>query len=186
MKVLDPTAMTTAPFSQTCVSILRFIFLGLITCLSGSSYFFIIAVIIILRRQFYKPQQHTPTQSTKAARQIELQTSPKPTEDQPSTSETAKVAVEVEAEAEREDAADVNGAELLAKVARTNATNAAGSLTETTAEIAACPNGKADWEVSEQRAEVEAKRMDQDKPERQTDEEKEVEVEAPGSNTKGH
>ncbi|XP_063073113.1 solute carrier organic anion transporter family member 1C1 [Engraulis encrasicolus] len=41
----------------------RVIFLGLITCLSGCSYFFIVGVIVLLRRQFYKdkamPKQQT-------------------------------------------------------------------------------------------------------------------------------
>lgn len=46
----------------------RLVFLGLITCLSGSSYFFIIAVIVLLRRQFKKPEQETET------KEIELKT----------------------------------------------------------------------------------------------------------------
>uniref|UniRef100_A0A1A8H0I6 Kazal-like domain-containing protein n=1 Tax=Nothobranchius korthausae TaxID=1143690 RepID=A0A1A8H0I6_9TELE len=40
----------------------RIIFLGLITCLSGLSYFFIIAVIIFLRRQFSRPGWETELQ----------------------------------------------------------------------------------------------------------------------------
>ncbi|XP_042367572.1 LOW QUALITY PROTEIN: solute carrier organic anion transporter family member 1C1-like [Plectropomus leopardus] len=47
----------------------RIIFLSLITCLSGSSYFFIIAVIVLLRRQFRKPQRETDMQITKAGLQ---------------------------------------------------------------------------------------------------------------------
>ncbi|KAM4569493.1 solute carrier organic anion transporter family member 1C1 isoform 1-T2 [Odontesthes bonariensis] len=39
----------------------RIIFLGLITCLSGSSYFFVIAVIILLRRQFRRQEQEKET-----------------------------------------------------------------------------------------------------------------------------
>ncbi|KAG7215941.1 hypothetical protein INR49_031537 [Caranx melampygus] len=50
----------------------RIIFLGLITCLSGSSYFFIIAVIILLRKQFKKPERETASQQPKASREIEL------------------------------------------------------------------------------------------------------------------
>uniref|UniRef100_A0A672HJE1 Solute carrier organic anion transporter family member n=1 Tax=Salarias fasciatus TaxID=181472 RepID=A0A672HJE1_SALFA len=52
----------------------RFIFLGLITCLSGSAYFFIIAVIVLLRRQFQKSDGETATQKPKSSREIELQT----------------------------------------------------------------------------------------------------------------
>lgn len=161
-----------------CLSILRFIFLGLITCLSGSSYFFIIAVIIILRRQFQKPQQDTETQSTKIARQIELQTSPKPAEDQPRTSKALKAVPEDGARgaAKLEDGADVNGTKVLVKVAEAN-------TTETTAEIASCPNGKVDLEISELKSEVEAKQMDKDGLDHQMDDTKEVKVETPGSDT---
>ncbi|XP_047431376.1 solute carrier organic anion transporter family member 1C1-like isoform X2 [Mugil cephalus] len=60
----------------------RIIFLGLITCLSGTSYFFIIAVIILLRRQFRKPGQETQQeQKPQALKEIQLQTPAKPTED---------------------------------------------------------------------------------------------------------
>uniref|UniRef100_A0A3Q3VZN1 Solute carrier organic anion transporter family member n=1 Tax=Mola mola TaxID=94237 RepID=A0A3Q3VZN1_MOLML len=51
----------------------RIIFLGLVTCLSGFSYFFIIAVIIILRRQFRKPELESETQHKKDTKVIELQ-----------------------------------------------------------------------------------------------------------------
>uniref|UniRef100_A0A665X862 Solute carrier organic anion transporter family member n=1 Tax=Echeneis naucrates TaxID=173247 RepID=A0A665X862_ECHNA len=50
----------------------RFIFLGLITCLSGSSYFFIIAVIILLRKQFRKSERETAPQQPNASKNIEL------------------------------------------------------------------------------------------------------------------
>lgn len=152
--------------------------MGLITCLSGSSYFFIIAVIIILRRQFQKPQQDTETQSTKIARQIELQTSLKPAEDQPRTSKALKVRPEDGARgaAKLEDGADVNGTKVLVKVAEAN-------TTETTAEIASCPNGKVDLEISELKSEVEAKQMDKDELDHQMDDTKEVKVETPGSDT---
>lgn len=52
----------------------RIIFLGLITCISGSSYFFIIAVIILLRRQFRKPEKDTDKQEQKASKDFELKT----------------------------------------------------------------------------------------------------------------
>ncbi|XP_037551774.1 solute carrier organic anion transporter family member 1C1-like [Nematolebias whitei] len=49
----------------------RVIFLGLITCLSGSSYFFLIAVIILLRRQFRRTELEIEMQQTKASKGIE-------------------------------------------------------------------------------------------------------------------
>ncbi|XP_028305229.1 solute carrier organic anion transporter family member 1C1 isoform X2 [Gouania willdenowi] len=49
----------------------RIIFLSLITCLSGSSYFFIIAVIFLLKRQFNKSEEDG--QQQKASVEIELQ-----------------------------------------------------------------------------------------------------------------
>ncbi|XP_042073899.1 solute carrier organic anion transporter family member 1C1 isoform X2 [Haplochromis burtoni] len=52
----------------------RIIFLGLITCISGSSYFFLIAVIILLRRQFRKPEKDTDKQEQKASKDFELKT----------------------------------------------------------------------------------------------------------------
>ncbi|KAF3705004.1 Solute carrier organic anion transporter family member 1C1 [Channa argus] len=64
----------------------RIIFLGLITCLSGSSYFFIIAVIVLLRRQFQKPEQGT--QQPKVSKDIELKISSCPTEGQTTASAT--------------------------------------------------------------------------------------------------
>uniref|UniRef100_A0A3Q1ASV2 Solute carrier organic anion transporter family member n=1 Tax=Amphiprion ocellaris TaxID=80972 RepID=A0A3Q1ASV2_AMPOC len=58
----------------------RIIFLGLITCLSGSSYFFIIAVIILLRRQFRKPEQVNDAQQPRPPKAIELGKPSAPTE----------------------------------------------------------------------------------------------------------
>lgn len=55
-------------------STFRIIFLGLITCISGSSYFFLIAVIILLRRQFRKPEKDTDKQEQKASKDFELKT----------------------------------------------------------------------------------------------------------------
>ncbi|XP_034529556.1 solute carrier organic anion transporter family member 1C1-like [Notolabrus celidotus] len=68
----------------------RMIFLGLITCLSGSSYFFVIAVIILLRRQFRKPGRETEMQETKGSKKIELQAPSKSRADKPSSSKTSK------------------------------------------------------------------------------------------------
>ncbi|XP_040886035.1 solute carrier organic anion transporter family member 1C1-like [Toxotes jaculatrix] len=69
----------------------RIIFLGLITCLSGSSYVFVIAVIILLRRQFRKPERETETQQPKASKEIELKTPSNPSEDQPQALKTPKL-----------------------------------------------------------------------------------------------
>ncbi|XP_053169715.1 solute carrier organic anion transporter family member 1C1-like [Scomber japonicus] len=71
----------------------RTIFLGLITCLSGSSYFFIIAVIVLLRRQFRKSDQETKTQRSKASKEIELRTPSNPNEDRPSAPKTQKLSL---------------------------------------------------------------------------------------------
>ncbi|XP_056131850.1 solute carrier organic anion transporter family member 1C1 [Lampris incognitus] len=69
----------------------RIIFLGLITCLSGSSYFFIIAVILLLRRQLQKPDGAKETWQPNAQKEIELQTPLKPSEDKPTTPKAAKL-----------------------------------------------------------------------------------------------
>lgn len=71
-----------------CLLCFRIIFLGLITCLSGSSYFFIIAVIVLLRRQFRKPQRETETQQPSVSKGIKLKTPSNRTEGQPSAPKT--------------------------------------------------------------------------------------------------
>ncbi|XP_068611581.1 solute carrier organic anion transporter family member 1C1 [Brachionichthys hirsutus] len=62
----------------------RVIFLGLITCLSGSSYFFMIAVILLLRRQFQKPQRQMEMEKMKTPK-IERQATSNPLENLSST-----------------------------------------------------------------------------------------------------
>ncbi|TNM91397.1 hypothetical protein fugu_019777 [Takifugu bimaculatus] len=57
--------------------IIRIIFLSLITCLSGCSYFFLIAVIFVLRRDAAKPE----AQPENAAKEIELQSPSHPPKD---------------------------------------------------------------------------------------------------------
>uniref|UniRef100_A0A3B5M981 Solute carrier organic anion transporter family member n=1 Tax=Xiphophorus couchianus TaxID=32473 RepID=A0A3B5M981_9TELE len=47
----------------------RIVFLGLITCLSGTSYFFMIAVIVLLKRQFWKADRETELQQPRAAKE---------------------------------------------------------------------------------------------------------------------
>lgn len=54
----------------------RIIFLSLITCLSGCSYFFLIAVILVLRRQAAKPE--AAAQPANAAKEMELHSPPDP------------------------------------------------------------------------------------------------------------
>ncbi|XP_027876130.1 solute carrier organic anion transporter family member 1C1 isoform X2 [Xiphophorus couchianus] len=45
------------------------VFLGLITCLSGTSYFFMIAVIVLLKRQFWKADRETELQQPRVAKE---------------------------------------------------------------------------------------------------------------------
>lgn len=118
--------------------------------------------------------------STKTARQIELQTSPKPIEDQPGTSRSPRVVPEVcaRAVARQEDGADVNGTKLLAKVTR-------GNPTQTSAEIVSCRNGTVDLEISELKCTVQAQQVDKDKLDYQMDDMKKEKVETPGGDTKG-
>lgn len=54
----------------------RIIFLSLITCLSGCSYFFFIAVIFVLRRRAAKPE--AVAQPANAAKEMELHSPPDP------------------------------------------------------------------------------------------------------------
>lgn len=61
-----------SPPDTVVVPILRLIFLGLITCLSGSSYVFIIAIIVLLKRQSHKPQQVNAPPSKTAVVEVEL------------------------------------------------------------------------------------------------------------------
>uniref|UniRef100_A0A3B3XG76 Solute carrier organic anion transporter family member n=1 Tax=Poecilia mexicana TaxID=48701 RepID=A0A3B3XG76_9TELE len=59
----------------------RIIFLGLITCLSGTSYFFMIAVIVLLKRQFWKADRDIKLQQRKASKEsgimVQLETQEK-------------------------------------------------------------------------------------------------------------
>lgn len=155
-------------FCQYCVYIFRIIFLGLITCLSGSSYFFIIAVIIILRRQFRKPEREAETQHARAIKEIELQAPSKAAEDQPGTIKPPKVMpqapevckrITVELETRGED----RGTELLAQDGRIISTNnnqekeQLKSQTETTVDFTTPPSEQAKVENDEQKSEQAAK-----------------------------
>uniref|UniRef100_A0A3B3YT88 Solute carrier organic anion transporter family member n=1 Tax=Poecilia mexicana TaxID=48701 RepID=A0A3B3YT88_9TELE len=59
----------------------KIIFLGLITCLSGTSYFFMIAVIVLLKRQFWKADRDIKLQQRKASKEsgimVQLETQEK-------------------------------------------------------------------------------------------------------------
>lgn len=140
--------------------------MGLITCLSGSSYFFIIAVIIILRRQFRKPEREIELQHKTASKEIELQAPSKPTEDQPSTLKTPKLTphapeVCVGIVKELEEGGEVHGAEPLAQdgsVISTNNTQERQQLkspAETTADFTALPSEEAKTEMDERKSEEE-------------------------------
>lgn len=138
--------------------------MGLITCLSGSSYFFIIAVIIILRRQFRKPEREAETRHARATKEIELQAPSKSSEDQPGTLKPAKVvpqAPEVckRITAELETRGEDRGTELLAQDDRIISTNnnqekeGLKSQTETTVDFIAPPSEEAKVENDEQKSE---------------------------------
>ncbi|TMS02875.1 Solute carrier organic anion transporter family member 1C1 [Larimichthys crocea] len=138
----------------------RIIFLGLITGLSGSSYFFMIGVIILLRRQFRKTDPKTEKQHKKASKEIELQIPSNPTEDLPSTKtktktskltpHAPKVCTGIAKELE-----EVRGTENI-RVISTNNTQEKKhlqSLTEITVEFAPPPRGKAMIEMDGQKSE---------------------------------
>ncbi|KAK9525553.1 hypothetical protein VZT92_016246 [Zoarces viviparus] len=127
----------------------RIIFLGLITCLSGSSYFFIIAVIILLRRQSRKPEGETQTQNRKASKGIDLQITSKPTEDHPGPPKAPKQRhapkVWVGIATELEEGGEVHRIEQLPQDGRLSSSNSTQetqqlrSLTETTVEFTPRP-----------------------------------------------
>lgn len=142
--------------------------MGLVTCLSGSSYFFIIAVIIILRRQFHKSEREIELQHKKASKEIELQAPSKPNEDQPSTLKTPKVTpraseVSVRIVAELEEGREVHRSEPLSQDGRDISTNNTEeqqqlkSPTETPADFTAIPDEEAKMEMDEQKLEEEGK-----------------------------
>ncbi|TNN43001.1 Solute carrier organic anion transporter family member 1C1 [Liparis tanakae] len=117
----------------------RIIFLGLITSLSGSSYFFIIAVIVLLRRQFREPQRETETQNSKASEGIDLQTASKPTEDNPGNPKPPKVWIRFATELDK--GGEVHRIVQLSQIVRLSSSNNTGetqqlkSLTETAVEF---------------------------------------------------
>ncbi|XP_074482145.1 solute carrier organic anion transporter family member 1C1 [Sebastes fasciatus] len=125
----------------------RIIFLGLITSLSGSSYFFVIAVIVLLRRQFRKSERGIETQDTKASKAIELRATLNPTEDQPGAPKTPKSLqapkVWVRIATELEEGEEVLRTEqLLRDGGYTN-----NILTETTVEFTPLPSEEAKIEM---------------------------------------
>ncbi|XP_061570370.1 solute carrier organic anion transporter family member 1C1-like [Cololabis saira] len=119
----------------------RIVFLSLITCLSGSSYFFMTAVIILLRRQFWQPAGEPMTQKGNASKEIELKTPSKPTEEtgvspgSPKLVPAPKVGVRFSRDLREEE---VDKAEELSQgyePISTNTTQKPQSLTETTTEV---------------------------------------------------
>ncbi|CAJ1054404.1 solute carrier organic anion transporter family member 1C1-like [Xyrichtys novacula] len=126
----------------------RMIFLGLITCLSGSSYFFIIAVIILLRRQFRKPGRGAEVQETKGSMKIELKAPSNPDEGKSSFSKSSKVRYapkvsEKIAAAEPAEREEVRKTEQLPKDCRLiKADQKLQPLTKTTVELAPLPSEK--------------------------------------------
>ncbi|CAB1414456.1 unnamed protein product [Pleuronectes platessa] len=134
----------------------RVIFLGLITCLSGSSYIFIIAVIFLLRRQFRKPEQETERQRSKG-KEIELKTTLSATEDQLTAPKSHIPRVLVRMASELEEEGDVQRTERLAK---DGGQQESLCLTEATVEPSPSPaNGamlgpQSEEEESEQKDEV--------------------------------
>uniref|UniRef100_A0A667ZRF9 Solute carrier organic anion transporter family member n=1 Tax=Myripristis murdjan TaxID=586833 RepID=A0A667ZRF9_9TELE len=142
----------------------RIIFLGLITCLSGSSYFFMIAVIILLRRQFRKPEAVKEMQRP----EIELQIPSGPTEEQPDTPKIEKPPhtpkVQVRVVVELEEGEETHRTERLPQDGRLlPANNDAGeeqqprSDTETAVEFTEAPSEGAEVETEGQKTEREVK-----------------------------
>ncbi|XP_056280432.1 solute carrier organic anion transporter family member 1C1-like isoform X1 [Pseudoliparis swirei] len=135
----------------------RIIFLGLITSLSGSSYFFIIAVIVLLRRQFREPQRETQTQNSKASEGIDLRTASKPTEDDPGNPKPPKVCIRFATELE--EGGEVHRIVQLSQIGRLSSSNITGetqqlkSLTETAVEFTP-PSEEAKTEEKEGKGKV--------------------------------
>ncbi|XP_029317884.1 solute carrier organic anion transporter family member 1C1 isoform X2 [Cottoperca gobio] len=129
----------------------RMIFLGLLTCLSGSSYFFIIAVIVLLRKQFGKPERETPTPNIKASKEkgIELQAPSHTNEDQPGAPqphEAPKVLLRIESE----DGGELHSKEQLHDGSSTNSPQERKQpppLTENTVETTPLPSEEATIEM---------------------------------------
>ncbi|XP_030295951.1 solute carrier organic anion transporter family member 1C1 isoform X1 [Sparus aurata] len=184
----------------------RIIFLGLITCLSGSSYFFIIAVMILLRRQFRKPERETETQHKKPSKEIELQGPSNPTEKKPRAPKTQKLTphapkVCARIVLELEEGGEVQGTEQPPQGGRLISTNSTQerlqlqTLTETTVEFAPLPSAEAKMEMDGQEEEMKEEKeefskamnaqVEKEKLDHQTDDENELEKETTQSNETG-
>ncbi|XP_020494473.1 solute carrier organic anion transporter family member 1C1-like [Labrus bergylta] len=160
----------------------RVIFLGLITCLSGSSYFFIIAVIVLLRRQFQKPSRETEMQNTKGPKKMKPQALSNPIEDKPGSSKTSKlpIASKVSKRSIRETMESVESHRITqlppdGELISTNIIKSQKlkSLTETTVELTPVPPDKAMIEIDEQKDNF-SKESGKEKVDHQADEEKET------------
>ncbi|KAL6116978.1 uncharacterized protein ACO6RY_14862 [Pungitius sinensis] len=143
----------------------RIIFLGLITCLSGSSYFFITAVIVILRRQFLRPEQQIQTQERIASTLIDLQTTSKLPVDHLGLPKTPKshhaIKVWGRMATELEEGGEIHRKEQLPQDGRLSSlsnmqdTELLKSLTQTT--VAPPPSEKAKVEIDGLKSELEMK-----------------------------
>ncbi|XP_069012755.1 solute carrier organic anion transporter family member 1C1-like [Embiotoca jacksoni] len=143
----------------------RIIFLGLITCLSGSSYFFIIAVIFLLRRQFRKPEM----QQLKATKEIELQTPSKSTQQTSATPRSPKLPhtpkVLVTTATASEEGGEVHTVKQQSQNVEpvsTNNTQEPKSPTETTAECTNLPCDGANTEVGSEETTAQVKKENLD------------------------
>lgn len=198
--------VTLDAMTKKIVSIFRIIFLGLITCLSGSSYFFIIAVIILLRRQFRKPERETETQHKKPSKEIELQGPSNPTEKKPCAHKTQKLTphapkVCARIVLELEEGSEVQGTEQPPQGGRLISTNSTQerlqlqSLTETTVEFAPLPSAEAKMEMDGQEEEMKegkeefskamTAQVEKEKLDHQTDDENELDKETTQSEETG-
>lgn len=205
-QVLGVTLDAITKKTPLIVSIFRIIFLGLITCLSGSSYFFIIAVIILLRRQFRKPERETETQHKKPSKEIELQGPSNPTEKKPCAPKTQKLTphapkVCARIVLELEEGGEVQGTEQPPQGGRLISTNSTQerlqlqTLTETTVEFAPLPSAEAKMEMDGQEEEMKEEKeefskamnaqVEKEKLDHQTDDENELEKETTQSNETG-
>ncbi|XP_068162846.1 solute carrier organic anion transporter family member 1C1-like [Antennarius striatus] len=163
----------------------RIIFLGLITCLSGCSYFFMIAVILFLRRQFQKPERETEMENMKT----ELQAPSNPIENHSSIPQPPKLMQCipkgcVRTTTECEEGGEAQGTQQLPQDISTNNTEERKqlkSLTEATVEFTPLSKEEGLKELDEQKTkkEVEAEKdecceepsahLEEEKLENQTD-----------------
>ncbi|KAM8908295.1 solute carrier organic anion transporter family member 1C1 isoform 1-T2 [Spinachia spinachia] len=135
----------------------RIIFLGLITCLSGSSYFFMTAVIIILRQQFHKPEHLIQTQDRIALKLIDLQTTSKLTVDHFASPKTPKSHNAAKVWGRMATDLEEGGESGQSTLSNMQDTQLLKSLTETTVEFTPPPSEEVKVETDGLKSEVERK-----------------------------